>query len=83
VELSDERRQELLSAEYERARELVTKGAIERIWRIPGGLKNVGIWRAADGAELQALLSSLPLSPYLESKITPLAKHPIEQDDCC
>ena len=35
----------LRAAELERGRELRQAGSIEAIWRIPGGLRNVGIWQ--------------------------------------
>lgn len=79
-DMAEERQKELLNAEYDRARELKRAGTIQRIWRIPGGLRNIGIWSAADATELDALLLSLPLSPWLESEVTPLSKHPVEQD---
>jgi muconolactone D-isomerase len=71
-------RQRLLEAERERGRELVDAGAIWAIWRLPGGLRNVGIWVARDAAELDALLASLPLFPWLDAEITPLAEHPLK-----
>jgi muconolactone D-isomerase len=79
-EMPEEQRRRLLEEEHERARELLRRGAIERIWRIPGGLRNVGVWRVADASELHELLASLPLFPWLESTVTPLAGHPVEED---
>ena len=73
----DERRR-LLAAELERGRELRAKGAIVGIWRVPGGLRNVGIWQAADATELHELISSLPAYPYISASVTPLAVHPVE-----
>jgi muconolactone D-isomerase len=77
--LSDEERSGLLESELERGVELRRKGSIKSIWRVPGGLRNVGIWSAADATELHELLSSLPLYPYLEAEVTPLAQHPIDR----
>jgi muconolactone D-isomerase len=76
--LPEERRRELLRAELERGRELRRLGKIARIWRIPGGLRNVGIWVADDATELHELISGLPMYPYLRAEVVPLALHPAE-----
>jgi muconolactone D-isomerase len=70
------RRDELIAAEAVRAKELAAAGAIFRLWRIPGQWSNVGIWRASDATELHEALSSLPLYPWLQVDVTPLANHP-------
>jgi muconolactone D-isomerase len=72
-------RDELLAAELERGRELVEAGAISAIWRIPGALRNVGIWDAEDATELHEHLTSLPLFPWLTAEVTPLAEHPLQR----
>ena len=72
----DERKTELTTAEASRARELAAAGIIERLWRIPGAWANIGIWRAADATELHEAISSLPLYPWLDVRVTPLARHP-------
>lgn len=77
--LSNDERSALLKAELQRGVELRRQGSITAIWRVPGGLRNVGIWSAADATELHELLNSLPLFPYLEADVTPLAQHPIER----
>lgn len=77
--LPSDERAELLEAELARGIELRRDGSIRGIWRVPGGLRNVGIWSAVDATELHELLSSLPLFPHLEIRVTPLADHPIER----
>jgi muconolactone D-isomerase len=76
--LAAEQRAELLAAERERGRELVEAGVICAIWRIPGALRNVGVWQAADATELHEHLTSLPLFPWLTADVTPLAEHPLQ-----
>jgi muconolactone D-isomerase len=71
-----ERRDQLVAAEAVRARELAAAGAIFRLWRVPGRWSNVGIWRGADATALHEALSSLPLYPWLDIDVTPLAHHP-------
>jgi muconolactone D-isomerase len=70
------RKAELLTAEAARARELSAKGSIYRLWRVPGRWANVGIWSAGDATELHDAISSLPLYPWLDVDVTPLAYHP-------
>ncbi|HZV72251.1 MAG TPA: muconolactone Delta-isomerase family protein [Conexibacter sp.] len=70
-------RASLLAAELARGQELVAAGAIVAIWRIPGGLRNVGVWEAADATELHELISSLPLFRWLSADVTALADHPL------
>lgn len=67
---------ELIAAEAARAKDLAAKGTIYRLWRVPGRWANVGIWRAEDATELHEAISSLPLYPWLEVHVTPLATHP-------
>jgi muconolactone D-isomerase len=70
----------LVAAERVRGRELVDAGAIRRIWRLPGGTRNVGIWRAEDATALHDLLMSLPMAPYFTTHVEVLATHPLEAD---
>jgi muconolactone D-isomerase len=77
-DMPEARLAELVAAERVRGRELVESGAIQRIWRLPGGVRNVGIWRAADATELHQLLRSIPLAPWCEMEVTALATHPLE-----
>jgi muconolactone D-isomerase len=76
--LAASEREQLLAAELERGRALKDGGSIVGIWRVPGALRNVGIWEADDATELHALIASLPLFPYLDAEVTALAQHPID-----
>jgi muconolactone D-isomerase len=79
-DMEPERRDELLAAERVRGRELIERGTIVRIWRIPGTLANYGIWRAATPDDVHAAISGLPLFPYFaDVEVTALATHPLEQ----
>ena len=66
----------LYAAEATRARELADMGIIRRLWRVPGQRANWGLWEAKDATALHKAISSLPLYPYMEVKVHPLAKHP-------
>lgn len=78
AEMAAHQKSELLAAERARGRELRASGAIRRIWRVPGGLHNVGIWEAADATELHELIERLPLYPWIRAEVTALARHPLE-----
>jgi muconolactone delta-isomerase len=59
------------------SRELAGQGHLLRLWRLPaGGASALGLWRARDAAEMQAILESLPLYPWTTVQTTPLTKHP-------
>lgn len=76
--MPEERRAELFAAEARRGRELIEAGTLVRIWRLPGRLANVSLYRAADATELHAALTSLPLWPYMRVRIEALAAHPLD-----
>ena len=78
VDMDPARLTELQAAEAVRARELVEQGALKRIWRIPGRRANVSLYEAPDASTLHAAISSLPLFPYLDVQVQPLAIHPVE-----
>ncbi|WP_326779268.1 muconolactone Delta-isomerase family protein [Streptomyces sp. NBC_01445] len=65
------------AAEAVRARELAAIGHLARLWRPVGELRSVGVWCAADEAELhEKVLGTLPLSPWMSFAVTPLESHP-------
>ena len=65
------------AAEAVRAAELAAAGQLFRLWRPLGELRSLGIWRAADEADLhEKVLGSLPLRPWMDVKVTPLQSHP-------
>jgi muconolactone D-isomerase len=66
----------LLLREAERARQLADAGVLRRLWRVPGRRANWGIWSAASIDELHQAIASLPLFPYLDVTVHPLASHP-------
>jgi muconolactone D-isomerase len=78
VDVTEPRRRELLEAEAVRGRELIASGALRRIWRVPGRWSNVSLYDVADATELHALLTSLPLWPWMDVRVEALAVHPLE-----
>jgi muconolactone D-isomerase len=69
------RRAELLEAEAARGGELADAGLIRAVWRVPGRLANRAIWSANDATALHAALTSLPLWPFMDVRVTALARH--------
>ncbi|MFC1413530.1 muconolactone Delta-isomerase family protein [Streptacidiphilus sp. N1-12] len=65
------------AAEAVRARELAATGQLARLWRPVGELRSIGLWRAADEAELhEKVLGTLPLRPWMTLVVTPVESHP-------
>lgn len=67
----------LTERERARGRELIAEGVIRHFWRLVGPHGNVGVWRADDADALSAALMSLPVWPYADIEVTPLATHPM------
>lgn len=62
--------------EKTRAQELQRAGKWRHLWRIAGQYANVSVFDVADHDELHAILSSLPLFPFMDIAVAPLARHP-------
>lgn len=75
-DLDPEVRARLVADEKARAEEIQRSGAWPELWRVVGEYANISIFDVPDGDELHALLSSLPLFPYMRIHVTPLATHP-------
>lgn len=66
----------LKSREKALAQQLQRDGKWLHLWRVAGRYANVSIFDVNDNDELHALLSSLPLWPFMDVKVVPLARHP-------
>lgn len=75
-DLDPDRRAAIVTEEKARALELQRSGVWPHLWRVVGEYSNISILDVGSGDELHALLSSLPLFPYMTIKVTPLATHP-------
>src|SRR3954447_22650366 len=62
--------------EAQRTKELAGQGHLVRLWRLHGPSRALGLWNAGDPAEMQALLTSLPMDPWMTVETTPLSRHP-------
>jgi muconolactone D-isomerase len=78
ADITHQRRQALYEEEHTVGQRYRSSGVISRIWRIPGTSSNVGVWTAGDADELHELLSGLPLFPWMNVAVMPLATHPLE-----
>jgi muconolactone D-isomerase len=69
-------RDELLAREKSYSQDLQRAGSWPHIWRVVGAYSNLSIFDVADNEQLHQLLWNLPLFPYMDITITPLAAHP-------
>ncbi len=66
----------LKAEEKARAEALQREGKWVHLWRIAGQYSNVSVFDVGSHDELHAILSTLPLFPFMEISVTPLARHP-------
>jgi len=79
-DLDPERFERLKSEEKARAQELQREGKWRHLWRVAGRYAKISIFDVASNDELHAILSGLPLFPFMEITVTPLARHPSAVD---
>jgi muconolactone delta-isomerase len=79
ADAADQRYAEAVDGESARTRELADQGHLERLWMLPnepGTWHALGLWRAGNAAEMRTIADSLPLDPWMTTRITPLTAHP-------
>ena len=57
------------------AQTLQREGSWRQLWRIAGEYANISVFDVPDHDALHAILSSLPLFPFMAITVTPLARH--------
>jgi len=62
--------------EAQRANDLAQNGHLRRLWKLPAPGQALGLWQAKDPAQMQQILKSLPLDPWMKYQTTPLTPHP-------
>src|SRR5260370_213731 len=62
--------------EAQRTHDLAGQGHLLRVWTLPGARRALGLYQARDAAQMQAILESLPLAPWMTMDTTPLSPHP-------
>jgi muconolactone delta-isomerase len=70
---------DLEAREADRTRELAEQGHLVRLWMLPpmpGSWRALGLWRAEDEEELQAILTSLPMDTWMTTEAVSLTEHP-------
>lgn len=67
---------DLKAREKAYAEQLQHEGRWLHLWRVAGEYANHSIFDVESHDALHALLTALPLFPYLEIRVTPLARHP-------
>lgn len=76
ADLDPGERDALLAREKAYSQELQRGGRWPHIWRIAGEYANFSVFDVESGDELHQLISGLPLFPYMDIHVTPLATHP-------
>jgi muconolactone D-isomerase len=78
-----EKAEALKHTERARAQELQRAGIWRHLWRVAGRHSNVSIFDVSCPQDLHDILSSLPLFPFMDMRITPLCRHPssVHDDD--
>ncbi|WP_136254122.1 muconolactone Delta-isomerase [Onishia niordana] len=82
-EMPAEQATKIKATEKAYSQELQRAGKWRHLWRVAGSYSNVSIFDVEDNAELQELVSKLPLFPYMEIAVKPLCRHPssVRDDD--
>jgi muconolactone D-isomerase len=71
-----EQMDEIKAREKAYSQELQRDGRWVHLWRVVGEYANYSVFDVGSNNELHQLLSALPLFPYMEIHVTPLAQHP-------
>jgi muconolactone delta-isomerase len=58
------------------AHDLAEQGHLLRLWGLPGAGRMLGLYQAAGGDQMRAILEALPLAPWMTVDTTPLTPHP-------
>jgi muconolactone D-isomerase len=75
-DVEPDRFERLKAEEKARAQDLQRAGVWRHLWRIAGQYANISVFDVPDHDTLHAILSSLPLFPFMQIVVTPLAGHP-------
>ena len=67
---------DLVARERAYAQKVQLSGRWPHLWRIVGEYANVSIFDVESNDALHDLLSGLPLFPFMDITVTPLATHP-------
>jgi len=76
VDMPAEAREDLLAREREYSQRMQRSGVWPHLWRIAGQYANLSVLDVESNQHLHDILSHLPLFPYMDIEVTPLAQHP-------
>lgn len=75
-DMSEEVASEIKAREKAYAQQLQKDGQWRHLWRVVGEYANYSVFDVASNDVLHDMLSKLPLFPYMQIEVTPLARHP-------
>lgn len=67
---------EIKAREKAYSQSLQRDGRWPHLWRVAGEYANYSVFDVSGHDELHEVLSSLPLFPYMDMEVIPLAQHP-------
>jgi len=73
---SEEKLDDYLKREQETSQKWQKSGQWVYLWRVAGKYSNISVIEADSPDELHQIISSLPLFPYMNIKVTSVCKHP-------
>lgn len=76
ADLPEEQATAIKEREKDYSQGLQRDGRWPHIWRMVGHYANYSIFDVTSNDELHELLQGLPLFPYMNIEVTPLANHP-------
>jgi muconolactone D-isomerase len=74
--LSTEFVDDIKAREKSYSQELQRQGVWRHLWRVVGEYANYSVFDVESNDALHNLLAGLPLFPYMQIEVTPLAQHP-------
>jgi muconolactone D-isomerase len=75
-DVPEQERARLLAEEKQRAQDLQRQGVWLHLWRVVGRYSNISIFNADSHEALHEVLWTLPLFPFIQVEVIPLARHP-------
>lgn len=68
-----------LAREAQHVRDLAKRGHLKRLWALQtetNERRRLGLWNANHATEMNSIVESLPLNPWMTHTISPLTRHP-------
>jgi len=72
----DQTVQDTKSREAQAAHALTSQGHLLRLWTLPGAGHTLGLYQARDATQMETIMASLPLAPWMTANTVPLSPHP-------